>query len=192
MRKTLIAVLISACLVAGCVSMGTNYNEQRASQLQPGMTKAAVIAALGKPNSVVTTSDGRQQLMWIHSTGSMFGAKARSITLPFDRNGMLLQIPGGNSAAAGYPPAAASTSTVRLGGLSSDIQTNSAVSMPVAVGPTIPLPPGVQRLGADVWLYPAPSKSGHCLQAPADYRGTGSSTRPAVTKALPRCQSPSR
>ena len=192
MRTIISAVLIPAFLVAGCVSMGTNYNEQRAAQLQPGMTKAAVIAALGKPNSVVTTSDGRQQLMWLHSSGSMFGAKARSITLPFDRNGVLLQIPGGDSAAVGYPPAAATTSTVRLGGFSSDIQTNSTVSMPVTVGPSIALPPGVQRLGADVWLYPAPSESGRCIQAPADYRGTGSATRPAITKALPRCQAPTQ
>ena len=80
-----------ATLLASCVSMGTNYDPNAVSQLQPGMSKDDVIARLGKPNSISQFPDGRIQFGWVHSTGSMFGASARAVSLMFDANGRLLQ-----------------------------------------------------------------------------------------------------
>jgi len=37
-------------------------------------------------------------------------------------------------------------------------------------------------------LRPADTASGYCINAPSDYRGTGSRSRPAVTSAMPRCE----
>lgn len=88
------AIALAAVLaLAGCVSMGTNYNETALSRLQKGMSKSEVIQLLGQPNQVVTTSDGGQRLVWVHSTGSMFGAKARSVGLPFSSEGKLIDVP---------------------------------------------------------------------------------------------------
>ena len=91
MKKAMI--LAAAFAIAGCVSMGTNYDEAAITHLQTGMTKAQVIQLLGQPNQVITTSDGGQRLIWVHSTGSMLGANARSVGLPFDQDGKLTDVP---------------------------------------------------------------------------------------------------
>ena len=88
--------ILAAALVAGCVSMGTNYDPAAVDRLQVGMTKMEAIQMLGKPNTVTTLPDGRVQLGWVHSTGSMFGANARSVSLLFDADGHLLQTVGQN------------------------------------------------------------------------------------------------
>lgn len=72
--------------------MGTNYDPAAVDCLQVGMTKAEVIEILGQPNQIVTTSGGGRKLIWVHSTGSMFGANARSVGLPFDKDGKLTDV----------------------------------------------------------------------------------------------------
>jgi hypothetical protein len=84
---------VAAWALTGCVSMGTNYDVDAVDRLQVGMTKAEVIGLLGQPNQVVSNSDGSQRLTWVHSTGSMLGANARSVGLPFDREGKLTDVP---------------------------------------------------------------------------------------------------
>ena len=86
-------VFMAALLLAGCMSMGTNYDVAAVDRLQVGMTKAEVISLLGQPNQVVTNSDGSERLVWVHSTGSMFGANARSVGLPFGADGRLTDVP---------------------------------------------------------------------------------------------------
>ena len=85
--------IAAAIILAGCVSMGTNYNPAAIDRLQVGMTKAEVIQMLGQPNQVITLSGGGQKLVWVHSTGSMFGAEARSVGLPFGSDGKLTEVP---------------------------------------------------------------------------------------------------
>ena len=86
--------LVSAALtLAGCVSMGTDYDPAAVNRLQKGMTKAQVIGMLGKPNQVISYADGTERLIWVHSTGSMLGAKARSVGLPFGGDGRLTDVP---------------------------------------------------------------------------------------------------
>lgn len=48
--------------------------------------------------------------------------------------------------------------------------------------PMAPHDGGVRRVRAK-------TPSGYCLDVPSDYIGTGSATRPTVTKAMPRCSS---
>ena len=91
MRKNL--AIAAALLLAGCVSMGTNYNFAAVDRLQVGMTKEEVIGLLGQPNQAVTNSDGSQRLIWVHSTGSMLGANARSVGLPFGADGRMTDVP---------------------------------------------------------------------------------------------------
>lgn len=84
---------IAAVLLAGCVSMGTNFDEAAVKRLQLDMTKAEVIDLLGEPNQIVTSADGSERLIWVHSTGSAFGANARSLGLPFSPEGKLTDVP---------------------------------------------------------------------------------------------------
>lgn len=91
MRKHL--VILAALLCGACVSMGTNYDPAAVDRLQVGMTKAQVVQMLGQPNQVVTNSDGSERLIWVHSTGSVMGAKARSVGLPFGSDGRLTDVP---------------------------------------------------------------------------------------------------
>jgi hypothetical protein len=91
MRKNL--AIAAALLLAGCVSMGTNYDVAAVDRLQVGMTKAQVIDLLGQPNQVVTNADGSERFVWVHSTGSLLGAIARSVGLPFGPDGRLTDIP---------------------------------------------------------------------------------------------------
>lgn len=83
----------AALMCAGCVSMGTHYDTTAVDRLEVGMTKQQVIEMLGQPNQVIDYDDGSQRLVWVHSTGSVFGANAKSIGLPFGPNGMLIDVP---------------------------------------------------------------------------------------------------
>ena len=82
----------AALMLSGCVSMGTNYDAAAVDRLQVGMTKAEVVSMLGQPNQVITGSGGNERLIWVHSTGSIMGAKARSVGLPF-KDGKLTDVP---------------------------------------------------------------------------------------------------
>ena len=88
-----LTIFAAAFALAGCVSMGTNYDVAAVDRLRVGMTKAEVIGLLGQPNQVVTNSDGSARLVWVHSTGSMFGSNARSVGLPFGSDGRLTDVP---------------------------------------------------------------------------------------------------
>ena len=83
----------AALMCAGCVSMGTDYEIDAVDRLEVGMTKQQVIEVLGQPNQIIDYDDGSQRLVWVHSTGSMFGANARSVGLPFGPDGTLTDIP---------------------------------------------------------------------------------------------------
>lgn len=83
----------AALMCAGCVSMGTDYDIAVVDRLEVGMTKQQVIEVLGQPNQIIDYDDGSQRLVWVHSTGSMFGANARSVGLPFGPDGTLTDIP---------------------------------------------------------------------------------------------------
>lgn len=50
--------IVATVLLAGCVSMGTNYDVAAVNPLRVGMTKAEVIGLLGRPNQFVTNADG--------------------------------------------------------------------------------------------------------------------------------------
>lgn len=85
-------VFLSVSLaLAGCASVGSNYDPNAVSQLHAGMSKEEVVRLLGKPNTVTTMPNGQVAMGWVHSTASVFSASARSVSLIFDANGKLLQ-----------------------------------------------------------------------------------------------------
>ena len=92
MRRAFATLLVLGVL-AGCVSVGTNYNTAAVGQLQPGLSKEEVIARLGPPNSRSTTPTGEEVMVWLHSTGTALGTgRARSVTLLFDASGHFVRV----------------------------------------------------------------------------------------------------
>jgi hypothetical protein len=86
--RNLAIVMLMSVATAGCVSMGSNYSSDAVAKLKARMSKAEVIALLGKPTSTVTMSGGQQQLMWVRSRGTMIGtATGRSLLLMFAADG---------------------------------------------------------------------------------------------------------
>ena len=90
---SLVVTVAASLAVAGCISVGTNYDPNRVSALHAGMTEGEVVALLGKPNGIATNATGQRVLVWMHSTGSMFGASARSLSLVFGPDDRLLEAP---------------------------------------------------------------------------------------------------
>ena len=84
-----LAIICAALLLAGCASAGTNFSDQAVASVQPGMSKADVIAMLGPPNAVSTMPDGRQVLAWSHvKINSWAGSSlVRSASFVFDADG---------------------------------------------------------------------------------------------------------
>lgn len=81
-------ISFAALALAGCVSMGTNYDPAVAQGLPIGTSEAEAIRALGQPNNVTVLADGSRNLMWLHSTGNALGqGRARSVILHFDQQG---------------------------------------------------------------------------------------------------------
>ncbi len=91
-RKSVAIALFLLPLASGCVSMGANYDPTAVANLQPGMTRAEVEKVLGKPTTVATVTDGSSQVSWVHSEGSMLGAKARMVVLQFNAQGRFVRM----------------------------------------------------------------------------------------------------
>ena len=90
MRTFFVAALMT---LTSCASVGTNFDTGAVNQLTVGMSKQEVISRLGKPNYVVSMADGSTRLTWSHSSGSMFGSKAKAVALPFDAQDRLTSVP---------------------------------------------------------------------------------------------------
>jgi hypothetical protein len=83
------------------------------------------------------------------------------------------------------------------GFIDEDVPLNIAASTPgpmVVGAPAAPMAvaasaqtPAATDLGGGVWLMPAQTASGYCIQAPSGYVGTGSASRPAVSTERPLC-----
>lgn len=93
-RSVALTALIATLFMAGgCMSVGTNFDPNQVALLQPGDTKEAVFARLGKPNTVLTTADGNVTMMWLHSKGNALGqAASRSVMLQFTPDGKLIRV----------------------------------------------------------------------------------------------------
>jgi hypothetical protein len=77
-------------------------------------------------------------------------------------------------AAAALPPLVVGRPTAAMSGAAPASTNATALKSPV-------------DLGGGVLLVPAQTPSGYCIQAPANYVGTGSASRPAINSERPLC-----
>jgi hypothetical protein len=81
-------------VLAGCASAGTNFDQSKADQLQPGVsTRADAERSLGKPNNETFNTDSTVILTWMHSTGTAWGTgKSRYVSILFRKDGTMLRM----------------------------------------------------------------------------------------------------
>ena len=88
-----IAALAASIALAGCASIGTNFDPATLTQLTPGMTEAEVVSRMGAPNSRTTMQDGSTSLMWLHSSANAFGSgAANSAAVLIDQDGKFVRV----------------------------------------------------------------------------------------------------
>lgn len=86
------AVLLLALWLAGCASVGTAFDWDKAREVKVGTTEAELVALLGKPNSVVNHGNN-QSWTWVHVSSSVFtGAESRRVTFPL-KDGKVTALP---------------------------------------------------------------------------------------------------
>lgn len=71
----LFLAMIAAIAMAGCSTTGVEVRQEQLAQFQKGVsTEADVVAALGKPNAVRTSSDGSKSLVYAYARSQVRGA----------------------------------------------------------------------------------------------------------------------
>jgi hypothetical protein len=91
--------------------------------------------------------------------------------------------------AAAKPPAAKSLPAYHFAPAAHDGAQPAGIPLDAkTLKPVFRPAPASIKLSPDIVKVPAETASGYCLHAPASYIGTGSSSRPPVTPALPRCE----
>ena len=73
MRKLFCAVLAVTSFIAGCASSGTQISQEKATSFKEGVsTESEIVAALGKPTSVMIMGD----MKYISYSGFQYQTKA--------------------------------------------------------------------------------------------------------------------
>jgi hypothetical protein len=92
---TVILLLLAWAFVAGCGSVGKDFNSTALSSIEPGMTEDEVSSALGaKPFVRTYRSDYSYTATWVHVQVVGFGTVRdnRSLKIDFDSDGRMLLI----------------------------------------------------------------------------------------------------
>jgi hypothetical protein len=67
-------VCAAALILAGCASVGKNFDSRRINEIEKGKTtEADLVAMFGEPNNRGQNSSGVKTLMWIYSEARMRG-----------------------------------------------------------------------------------------------------------------------
>lgn len=86
--KTILCMTV--LVLAGCAASGTRVNPAQLAGFQPGVTtEADVTKALGKPQSVIASSDGTRILGYAFVKYQIGSMEMNSTTFTFDKGGKL-------------------------------------------------------------------------------------------------------
>ena len=87
------SVFVGVVLVAGCASVGQDFDMTEVDDLQPSVsTFEQVKEKFGKPQSVSNASDGGFVAGWVRSQASPLGASTKSVMIIFDKDGKLIRV----------------------------------------------------------------------------------------------------
>lgn len=96
MRNLLLSTLIFACsLIAGCASVGRDFDITKADQLTPGVsTEADAKQLFGEPITTQRNPDnGHELLVWQYAYGTGLGTGGgQKLAISFDEKGKMIAI----------------------------------------------------------------------------------------------------
>lgn len=174
MVKTAISALIAASVVAGCA---TSPNKISAAYVSPTKYRSHSCEDIDRELGAV---DARA--VELHRK-----LRKRADTDAFEMTaGLLLVWPMLLFLSGGDGPEATEYAQLK-GERDALLLARPKCSSFAATSTSSPEVPGTQIINTTLRLVPAATVSGYCIKAPANYRGTGSKSRPAITDAMPRC-----
>jgi hypothetical protein len=94
------SVIASVALIAGCASVGPDFDMGEVDRLQPGVTTIEQAKEkLGKPGSITNTANGEVGLFWSRSQVVMGAGKWKSVAILFDKDGKMIRVVSRNESA---------------------------------------------------------------------------------------------
>ena len=93
MSVRFVSVLAGVALIAGCASVGQDFDMAEVDRLQPGVTTLEQAKEkLGKPQSITTAADGRVGVVWVRSQAVMGSASSKGVAILFDKDGKMIRV----------------------------------------------------------------------------------------------------
>ena len=80
-------------LIAGCMTIGTKFDIDRADQLKPGVsTIEDAVQLLGPAKAESAYNDNSKLLQWQYVQGTLVGGSSSHLAILFDRSGRMVRI----------------------------------------------------------------------------------------------------
>lgn len=87
------SVMVGVALIAGCASVGQDFDMGEVDRLQPGVTTIEQAKEkLGKPGLITNTQNGEVGLAWSRSQVVMGSSKWKSVAILFDKDGKMIRV----------------------------------------------------------------------------------------------------
>lgn len=96
MKRIVVAALVSAAALAGCVQTGNTFDVKKVAELTPGVsTKQDAIAKLGQPVAVSAMPGGGELVQWRYAYGTGIGVSGgASTSIMFTDRGIMAGVMG--------------------------------------------------------------------------------------------------
>lgn len=86
-------VLMSACTLTACMTIGHKFDIEQLDQLQPKVSSVSdATQLLGPATSETSYPDGSRLLQWQFSQGTPFGGKGAHAAVLFGQDGRMIQV----------------------------------------------------------------------------------------------------
>lgn len=87
MSVRFMSMLAGPVMIAGCASVGQDFNMSDVDAFKPGVTTLSdAKEKLGKPYSESVDTFGRKTVIWVSSQGGLTKVRSKGVSIIFDRN----------------------------------------------------------------------------------------------------------
>lgn len=87
------SVVAGIALIAGCASVGQDFDMAEVDRLQPGVTTLEEAKErLGKPRSISNSADGSYGVTWVRAQALMGSVSSKGVSILFDKDGKMIRV----------------------------------------------------------------------------------------------------